>query len=51
MRRTEVNPDTAERDAKPVLELRNLYGNHNMGVYLEVQSPGTVEIGDELTPA
>ena len=45
---TEVNPDTAERDAKPPLWLRKEYGHADMGVYATVLEGGTVAVGDAL---
>ncbi|MDQ2804752.1 MAG: MOSC N-terminal beta barrel domain-containing protein [Pseudomonadota bacterium] len=49
---TEVNPLTAERDADPVAELRDLYGHSDLGVHAEVIEDGRFEIGDaiELLP-
>ena len=47
---TEVNPDTAERDAKPQKWLRDHYGHADMGVYAEVLEGGTVAVGDALEP-
>lgn len=47
---TEVNPDTAERDAKPQKWLRDHYGHADMGVYAEVLEGGTVTVGDALEP-
>jgi uncharacterized protein YcbX len=49
---TEVNPITAERDARPVAELRALYGHADLGVYAEVVEGGRFAIGDaiELLP-
>jgi uncharacterized protein len=49
---TEVNPLTAERDAKPVEELRQLYGHTDLGVHAEVIERGRLEVGDgiELLP-
>ena len=49
---TEVNPITAERDARPVAELRALYGHADLGVYAEVVEGGKFAIGDaiELLP-
>ena len=32
---TEVNPETGERDADPVAELRSLYGHVELGVHAE----------------
>lgn len=45
---TEVNPDTAERDAKPPLWLRRQYGHADMGVYATVLEGGSVAVGDAL---
>lgn len=45
---TEVNPDTAERDAKPPLWLRKEYGHADMGVYATVLEGGRVAVGDPL---
>jgi hypothetical protein len=45
---TEVNPDTAERDAKPPLWLRKQYGHADMGVYATVLEDGMVAVGDAL---
>ncbi|WP_170985087.1 MOSC domain-containing protein [Roseomonas sp. AR75] len=45
---TEVNPETAERDAKPPLWLRKQYGHADMGVYATVLEGGTVAVGDAL---
>ncbi|MBV9655635.1 MAG: MOSC domain-containing protein [Acetobacteraceae bacterium] len=49
----DVNPETAERDADPVEELRTLYGHPNLGVYAEAIEGGRIAIGDpvELLPA
>lgn len=50
---TEVNPETAERDAHPVAELRAAFGHHDLGVYAEVVEGGRMAVGDaiELLPA
>ena len=50
---TEVNPDTAERDARPVAELREAFGHVDCGVYAEVIEGGQLAVGDavELLPA
>ena len=45
---TEVNPETAERDADPLAELRALYGHVDLGVHAEVIEGGTFAIGDAL---
>lgn len=47
---TEVNPETAERDAKPQKWLRDHYGHADMGVYAEVLEGGRVKAGDSLEP-
>ena len=49
---TEVNPETAERDAHPVAELRTAFGHHDLGVYAEVLEGGQIAVGDavELLP-
>jgi len=51
---TEVNPDTAERDAKPPRTLRENFGHADLGVQAEVLEGGRVSVGDQLealTPA
>ena len=50
---TEVNPETGERDAKPVKELRDAFGHPDLGIYAEVIEGGTLSVGDalELLPA
>lgn len=45
---TNVNPDTADRDAKPVLELREHYGHADLGVYARVLEGGTVAPGSAV---
>ena len=45
---TEVNPDTATRDAKPPKWLLQHYGHADMGIYAEVLEPGRVAVGDGL---
>ncbi|NGM20610.1 MOSC domain-containing protein [Roseomonas stagni] len=47
---TEVNPETAVRDAKPQKWLREHYGHADMGVYAEVLEGGRVAVGDALEP-
>ncbi|MDN3566237.1 MOSC domain-containing protein [Paeniroseomonas aquatica] len=47
---TEVNPDTAERDAKPPKALREHFGHADLGVYAEVIEGGHLAIGDALEP-
>jgi uncharacterized protein YcbX len=50
---TEVNPETAARDAHPVAELRAAFGHHDCGIYAEVIEGGRIAVGDavELLPA
>ena len=45
---TNVNPETAERDARPVLELREHYGHADLGVYARVLEGGTVAPGSAV---
>ena len=45
---TEVNPDTAARDANPVRELRDAYGHVDMGVFAEVLEGGRIAPGDAI---
>jgi uncharacterized protein YcbX len=45
---TTVNPDTAERDANPVKELKQGFGHVDMGVFAEVVTGGVVRLGDEI---
>jgi hypothetical protein len=45
---TEVNPDTAERDAKPPKWLLQHYGHADLGIYAEVLEDGRVSVGDGL---
>ena len=49
---TEVNPETAERDANPLEELRRLYDHVELGVHAQVISGGRFAVGDaiELLP-
>ena len=47
---TEVNPDTAERDAKPQRWLRERFGHADLGVFAEVLEGGQVAVGDALEP-
>jgi uncharacterized protein YcbX len=52
-RATEVNPETGERDADPLAELRALYGHTDLGVHAEVVEGGRFAVGDgiEVLPA
>jgi uncharacterized protein YcbX len=45
---TEVNPETGERDADPVAELRSLYGHVELGVHAEVVAGGRFAVGDAM---
>jgi hypothetical protein len=45
---TEVNPETAVRDANPVEELRGLYGHVELGVHAEVVEGGRFAVGDAI---
>ena len=45
---TEVNPQTAERDADPVTELFRLYGHRDLGVHAEVVEGGRIAVGDVI---
>ncbi len=49
---TEVNPETATRDADPIAELKAAYGHADLGVHAEVIEGGTIAMGDaiELLP-
>ncbi len=45
---TQVNPETGERDADPISELRSLYGHIELGVHAEVVDAGRFSIGDAM---
>jgi uncharacterized protein YcbX len=45
---TEVNPETAERDATPPKILREHFGHADLGVQAEVLDAGRVAVGDAL---
>jgi uncharacterized protein len=45
---TEVNPETGERDADTLNELRSLYGHVELGVHAEVINSGRFSIGDAM---
>ena len=45
---TQVNPETATRDADPVAELRGLYGHTELGVHATVIEGGRFAVGDSL---
>lgn len=46
---TQVNPETAERDADPVRELLTAYGHADLGVHAEVVEGGRIAVGDTIT--
>ena len=41
-------PETAERDADPLEELRRLYGHVELGVHAEVVEGGRFAVGDAI---
>lgn len=45
---TEVNPQTAERDAHPVAELKAHYGHADLGIHAEVIEGGAIAMGDAI---
>jgi uncharacterized protein len=45
---TQVNPETAERDADPVSELRQLYGHAELGIHARVVEGGRFALGDSI---
>lgn len=45
---TQVNPETAERDADPVRELMRTYGHPDLGVHAEVVEGGRITVGDTI---
>jgi uncharacterized protein YcbX len=45
---TEVNPDTAERDIRMPLELRDHFGHGDLGIYVTVLSDGLLKVGDAI---
>jgi uncharacterized protein YcbX len=47
---TEVNPETAARDANPPRDLRRHFGHADLGVYAEVLEGGQIALGDALEP-
>lgn len=47
---TEVNPETAERDARPPQALRQHFGHADLGVFAEVIGGGRIAVGDSLEP-
>jgi uncharacterized protein YcbX len=45
---TQVNPETAERDADPVSELRDLFGHIELGIHAKVIEGGRFALGDSI---
>lgn len=45
---TEVNPETGERDAEPLRELKAHYDSPDLGVYAEVLEGGRFAVGDSI---
>jgi uncharacterized protein len=45
---TMVNPETAERDANPVKELREHFGHIDLGIFAEVTKGGEIRPGDTI---
>jgi uncharacterized protein YcbX len=45
---TEVHPETAERDANPVAELKAAYGHADLGIHAEVVEGGSLAVGDAI---
>ena len=45
---TEVNPETGERDADPIAELRAAYGHADLGIHAEVVEAGVMALGDAI---
>lgn len=45
---TMVNPDTAERDANPVKELRTHFGHVDLGIFAKVTKGGEIHPGDTI---
>jgi len=45
---TDVNPETATRDMNLPAEIRKHFGHFDMGIYAEVETSGTVTVGDKL---
>lgn len=45
---TEVNPETGERDANPIAELKAAYGHADLGIHAEVVEGGRFALGDAI---
>ena len=48
---TNVNLETASRDANIPLQLQQAFGHADMGIYLEVIQGGSIKLGNTVTPA
>jgi hypothetical protein len=46
---TNVNPETAARDANIPLQLQRAFGHGDMGIYIDVVKGGTIRPGDTVT--
>ena len=46
---TQVDPETAERNANPVRELMATYGHPDLGVHAEVIEGGRITVGDTIS--
>ena len=46
---TMINPDTAQRDANPVQELRTHFGHTDLGIFAKVTKAGLIRPGDKIT--
>ncbi|MBT3534961.1 MAG: MOSC domain-containing protein [Rhodospirillaceae bacterium] len=47
---TNVNLETAGRDANIPLQLQQAFGHADMGIYIDVVKGGTINLGDTVTP-
>ncbi len=47
---TNVNPETADRDAAIPVSLLRTFGHADCGVYLRVVEAGAIAVGDDVTP-
>lgn len=45
---TEVNPETAVRDARPIQELLQQYGHADLGIHAEIIEGGRISTGDAI---